>query len=56
MDAKLQVVIEKIKRLRSLSSSSNINEATTAAALANNLLDQYRLSEADIATNDCACQ
>jgi len=54
MDTKLQAVIEKIKRLRSLSSSSNINEASTAARLASNLLDQYRLSEADIETTNDA--
>lgn len=40
-------VIEKVKKLLALSKSSNANEAAAAAALANNLIDQHRLSEAD---------
>jgi hypothetical protein len=55
MNTKLQAVIEKIKRLRSLANSTNtMHEATTAAALAASLLDQYRLSEADIETTNDA--
>lgn len=51
MDAKLTAVIEKIQKLRSLASSSNANEAATAAALANRYIDQFRLSEIDLATD-----
>jgi len=42
-------VISKVKKLLSLANSSNANEAANAAALANRLIDQYRLSTADIA-------
>lgn len=41
-------VILKVKKLLALSNSSNINEAAAAAAAANKLIDQYRLSEADL--------
>lgn len=44
----LQGVIEKVARLRALSTSSNVHEATAAAALAEKLIAQYRLSEADL--------
>lgn len=44
----LQSVIEKVNKLLSLSKSSNANEAATAAAMANKLIDQYRLSESDL--------
>ena len=45
----LQSIIEKVNKLLSLSSSSNANEAALAAAMANKLIDQYRLSESDLA-------
>lgn len=41
-------IISKVKKLLALSSSSNANEAANAAALANKLIDQYRLSTADL--------
>lgn len=52
MESKINSVIEKVKKLRALSNSSSANEAATAAALANKLIDQYRLSEADIAETE----
>lgn len=52
MDLKLQSVIEKVRKLIALTSSSNAAEAATAAAIANKLIDQYRLSEADIDAPD----
>lgn len=52
MDTKINSVIDKVQKLLALSKSSNVNEATAAAAAANKLIDQYRLSEADIATSD----
>lgn len=52
MDSKIHSVIEKVQKLLALSSSANANEAATAAALANKLIDQYRLSETDIAASD----
>lgn len=45
---KLSSVISKVQKLLNLSVSSNANEAATATALANKLIDQYRLSEADL--------
>ena len=50
MDSKLTSVIERVQKLLALSKSSNANEAANAAAAANKLIDQYRLSEADITT------
>ena len=47
----LQDIIEKVQKLRNLSKSSNINEATTAAALADKLISEYRLSEAELNTD-----
>ena len=51
MDSKLEAVIEKVKKLLALSTSSNANEAAAAASAANRLIDQFRLSELDIATD-----
>jgi hypothetical protein len=48
MSNKINSIIEKVQKLISLSKSSNINEAAAAAAAANKLIDQYRLSEADL--------
>lgn len=45
---KTDIVIKKVKALLSLSSSANVHEAAAAAAAANKLIDQYRLSEADL--------
>ena len=52
MDTKINSIIEKVQKLLALSQSSNANEAAAAAAAANKLIDQYRLSEADIQTSD----
>jgi hypothetical protein len=41
-------IIEKVQKLLSLSKSSNANEAAAAANAANKLIDQYRLSTADL--------
>lgn len=41
-------VIEKIQKLKILSGSSNANEAAAAAAVADKLIDQYRISQADL--------
>lgn len=41
-------IIEKVQKLLALSHSANANEAAAAAAAANRLIDQYRLSEADL--------
>ena len=45
-------VIEKVKKLLALSKSSNANEAAAAAALANKLIDQYRLEESELENNE----
>ena len=44
----MTAVIEKVQKLLALSKSSNINEAAAASAAANKLIDQYRLSQADL--------
>jgi hypothetical protein len=48
MDQKLSEVIDKIQKLLRLSKSTNAGEAANAAAAANRLMDQYRLSEAEM--------
>lgn len=47
-----QDIIEKVQKLLALSKSSNANEAAAAAAAANRLIDQHRLSEADLETQE----
>lgn len=44
-------IIEKVKRLQALSKSSNLNEAMNAAAIANRLIDEHRLTEEDLDDN-----
>lgn len=41
-------IVDKVKKLLALSSSSNINEATTSAAIAHKLIVQHRLSATDL--------
>jgi hypothetical protein len=41
-------IIEKVQKLLALAKSSNAGEAANAAAAANKLIDQYRLSVADL--------
>lgn len=45
-------VIEKIKKLRALAQSTNAHEAANAAAAAERLLQEHRLSEAELEAND----
>lgn len=54
MNQNLQTVIAKIQKLLALSQSANPNEAATAAAIANKLIDQYRLSSDDFQSSDNA--
>lgn len=51
MDNKTSSIIDKVQKLLALSQSSNANEAAAAAAAANKLIDQYRLSEADLSSS-----
>lgn len=44
----LKSVIDKVKKLQSLSKSNNINEAAAATAAANKIIDQYRLLQIDL--------
>ena len=41
-------VVERVQKLLALSKSDNAHEAAAAAAAANRLIDQYRLSETDL--------
>lgn len=43
-----QDIIEKVRKLRALSSSSNLNEATNAAAIAEKLIQEHCLAEAEL--------
>lgn len=45
-------VIDKVKKLQRLATSSNINEAAAAAAAANKLIDSYRIQESDLEIED----
>jgi hypothetical protein len=44
----IENIISKVQKLLALSKSSNANEAAAAANAANKLIDQYRLSVADL--------
>jgi hypothetical protein len=46
--AKRAKVLGKIKKLLALSTSSNVNEAATAAAAAQRLMLEHKLTEADV--------
>ena len=48
MDNNISSVIGKVQKLLALSKSDNANEAAAASAAANKLIDQYRLSVADL--------
>lgn len=48
----LEKVIDQVNKLRALSKSDNANEAASAAAAANRLIDKHRLSEADLSTDN----
>lgn len=48
LNEKLQAVIDRIAKLRALATSDNQHEAETAAALAEKLIQEHRLSEADL--------
>lgn len=52
MTNKISGIIDKVQKLLALSQSSNANEASAAAAAANRLIDQYRLSEVDISSSE----
>ena len=47
-------IIDRVKKLQALSTSANANEAAAAAAAANRLIDQYRLSLADLEIKESA--
>lgn len=47
----LQNIILKVQKLLELSKSSNVHESSAATGAANKLIDQYRLSAIDIATD-----
>lgn len=44
-------IIEKIQKLLALSKGNNMNEAMVATAIANKLIDEHRLSEAELSTD-----
>lgn len=46
----IETVLKKVRALRELSKSSNVNEAAAAAAAADKLLQEYRLSEVELGT------
>jgi hypothetical protein len=47
-DAKRDKILDRVKKLLALSTSSNVNEAATAAAAAQKLMLEHRLTEADV--------
>lgn len=44
----LQDIIDRVRKLRKLATSSNVHEAATAAAIADKLIQEHRLEEAAI--------
>ena len=47
-DQKRNKILDRVKKLLALSTSSNVNEAATAAAAAQKLMLEHRLTEADV--------
>jgi Protein of unknown function (DUF2786) len=47
-DAKRDKILDRVKKLLALSTSSNVNEAANAAAAAQRLMLEHRLTEADV--------
>lgn len=45
-------IIEKIKKLLALAASTNVHEASNAAAAANKLIQEYRISDAELETEE----
>lgn len=52
MTIQISSVIAKVQKLLSLANSTSANEAANATAAANKLIEEYRLSEIDIATDN----
>jgi len=52
MSTNISSIIDRIRKLQSLTKSSNAFEAANAAAAANKLIDQYRLSESELEADD----
>jgi ElaB/YqjD/DUF883 family membrane-anchored ribosome-binding protein len=48
MSNDIQSIIDRVHKLLSLSNSTNVHEAAAAAAVANRLIDQHRLTLADL--------
>ena len=48
VDIKRTKILDRVKKLLALSTSSNVNEAATAAAAAQKLMLENRLTEADV--------
>lgn len=46
----IQSVLEKVRKLRTLATSSNLNEAANAAAAAERLIAEFRISEAQLSS------
>lgn len=46
--ADLSSVLEKIRKLRALATSTNVHEASAAAAMADRLMQEYRIAEAQL--------
>ena len=47
-DVKRDKILDRVKKLLALSTSSNVNEAANAAAAAQRLMLEHRLTEADV--------
>ena len=47
-DAKQEKILDRVRKLLALSTSSNVNEAANAAAAAQRLMLEHRLTEADV--------
>jgi len=52
----IEAVLQKVRRLRALATSSNVHEAAAAAAAADRLIQEHRLSEAELESAGGPCE
>lgn len=52
----IEAVLKKVRGLRALATSSNVNEAAAAAAAADRLIQEHRLSEAELESAGGPCE
>src|ERR1700691_1560854 len=48
----IQAILDKVRKLRQLANSANVNEAANAAAIAEKLIQEHRIAEAELSAGE----